>query len=162
MLWRVGDTQLFDLPVGDCGKVFAFDQRLASDIRGQQQAQWPVANAAHDFARSPGLRDLLAQHGRGTEVIGSAPATGQKDDVVLREVNRVNLHGGFDLGLKDGIFQVAFVRRRCQKPAKRVGLNRDSATLDACQVHGHAGLKKLIVRRGHLGTKDARGLAACP
>jgi hypothetical protein len=60
VLRRDTDAQLLNLPVGDSRDVLTFNQRLAIRVRSQQQAQWPVANAAHHFACGPGLRDVLA------------------------------------------------------------------------------------------------------
>ena len=155
------DTQLLDLFVGHARHASSGNQEVSLPVFGLDQAEGAVAYAADD--RCPvgviGLRDFLGEDIRIPKVVGGTPATREEDHVILGEIDVRDRQRIFYLLLEDRVFQIAIVLGRSHKPHKRLGFDRDGATVDAGDVHLRTGIEKVVIRMRHFRCEDTGGRA---
>ena len=97
MLWGDGDAERVDLAVRHPCDAAAFDQRLTVEPLGAAQAQGTMANRAEDLAGCVRAGDEIRQFRALHHVIGSAPAAGHKDHVVVVGVEVSDGLGVFEI-----------------------------------------------------------------
>ena len=153
------DAEFLYLLVGDCRDLAAVDERAAIGRLRVEEAERPMAHAAHHQSGGVGLSHLVAQRGGEAKVEGGTPAPGEEHDVVVVHLEISDGERCGDLYLEVVVSEEAVVVGTSDDRLDRLRVDRNHATKRARHIDRHSGIKEGVVGDRHLAGEHAGRLA---